>query len=171
MIHYFLDPNKNYRDFKRRSVYHRCVKHCADAEIVNIDTRIPIDVNHPWFGPPDACRNSERDCANNQICNFFPEGFLGLPDHHGNYDNYDESLNWGLKMVQEHWNPAAWKVSWFSIGESGCIDCPGTTAESCRDDGAYLNRRTFEDCIEICAGGNNPNNVQMNEPYLGYVFA
>ena len=74
-------------------------------------------------------------------------------------------------MVQEHWNPAAWKVNWYSIGESGCIDCPGTTAESCRDDGAYLNRITFEDCIEICAGGNNPNNVQMYEPYLDYVFA
>ena len=120
MIHYFLDLNKNYRDFKRRSVYHRCVKHCAGAEIFDID-QIPIDVNHPWFGPPDACRNSQRDCANNQICNFFPEGFLGLPDHHGKYDNYDESLNWGLKMVQEHWNPAAWKVNWYSIGENLCI--------------------------------------------------
>ena len=53
-----------------------------------------------------------------------------------------------------------WGGTRWTIGQSGCVDCPGTTAESCQD--AFdVNRRTFEDCIEICAGGNNPNNIQF----------
>ena len=56
-----------------------------------------------------------------------------------------------------HWVGTRW-----TIRQSGCVDCPGTTAESCRDDGYYTSRRTFEDCIEICAEGKNPNNVQMH---------
>lgn len=121
------------------SVFHCCLYFCAGVK--NINTR-----DHPWFGPPDACRNVKRDCANNQICNFFPEGHFSSNPNHG---NYDESYNWG------------WESGMHGIGESGCMDCPGTTAESCRDDGGYLNRRTFEDCIEICAGGRNPNNIQF----------
>ena len=154
MIDYFLDSNKNYKGFNKHSVFHRCVKYCAGVENPNA-------MDHPWFGPPNACRNSERDCSNNQICNFYDQG---INWYSFRPDLYDESYNWGWKMIQAPWDKSAWSwVGRASIGDSGCIDCPGTTAESCRDEGYYVNRRTFEDCIDICAGGRNPNNVQMHE--------
>ena len=116
-------------------MFFRCLYHCAGVHSIN-------NRDHPWFGPPDKCRNAKRDCANNQICNFVLEAhFSSNPNH----DIYDERYYWGMG----------------DIGESGCIDCPGTTAESCRD-AIDTNERTFEDCIEICAGGNNPNNVQFS---------
>ena len=119
-------------------VFYRCLYHCVGIQRGSVNTR-----DHAWFGPPDACRNAKRDCANNQICNFYLEGYYNNNPNHG---IYDERYYWGRAHD--------------IIGESGCVDCPGTTAESCQD--AFdINERTFEDCIEICAGGKNPNNIQF----------
>ena len=149
MIHYFLDPIKGFQKWR---VFWRCARYCA---------RIKDMTRGDWNGPPDACRNSKRDCANNQICNFYQEGYYTT--YGESHNDYDESRNWGWEMVQDPLNKSVWtKVA--GIRQSGCIDCPGTTAESCRDDGWYVNRRTFEDCVEICAEGKNPNNVQPYPP-------
>ena len=42
----------------------------------------------------------------------------------------------------------------------GCVDCPeARSAQSCRDAG-YCDFKAFNECIEVCAGGNNPDEVQ-----------
>ena len=45
-----------------------------------------------------------------------------------------------------------------------CQNCPGTTAEDCKralDEYGYL-EMGFDECINACANGENPNGVQLN---------
>ena len=147
---YLADPKKDHRDFKHKNTHFWCLNKCAG---VTDDNKWNVDPEYAWKGEEIACRNSKRDCAHNQVCNFEYRYIKSNVWPFETYiDIYDESFNWGK--------------GGFFRGDNGCIDCPGTTAESCQE-ARYKNRRTFEDCIDICAEGENPSNVQMNLPTIG----
>ena len=94
-----------------------------------------------------------RHCANGQN----PDGLKWLGLSGSCVDSRDCVGNRFCDVCDEEGEPIP--LGW-------CQNCPGTTAEDCKralsEFGDFEMNMGFNECINVCANGENPNGVQHN---------
>ena len=126
----------------------------------------------PWYHPDNpqghciSCENlrTVQDCIDRKDWNF-EETFQGCLRNCAGYTGSPVEW-WGPRDGCRHSRTdcPANKMCEFNIEQNwgdSCIDCPGTTAESCRDR-CFYDEKTFNECVDVCAGGNNPNGITFD---------